>query len=211
MTFNRALVAALAIILLATPLKAGTIYEVAPLSLNEGGPTSDVDIGLRAFDSFRLGSAATVREVEWYGFDFTGGQFQVSFSHSAGSVPSATPFFQATVTPTVTPTAGNTSFFSAEIGSQSLDADTDYWLSIFSITANPANFNWMIAIPGSPSDFRTNVSRNLTSGAHTLTFGDLAFALKDDTGVIPIPAALPLLLSGLSGLGLVAWRRRKAT
>ena len=30
------------------------------------------------------------------------------------------------------------------------------------------------------------------------------------SSVIPIPAALPLLLSGLVGLGLIGWRRRKA-
>ena len=29
-------------------------------------------------------------------------------------------------------------------------------------------------------------------------------------GVIPIPATLPLLLTGLAGLGLIGWRRRKA-
>ena len=29
-------------------------------------------------------------------------------------------------------------------------------------------------------------------------------------GTVPVPAALPLLLSGLLGLGVVGWRRRKA-
>ena len=29
-------------------------------------------------------------------------------------------------------------------------------------------------------------------------------------GVIPVPAALPLLLSGLVDLGLIGWRKRRA-
>lgn len=37
-----------------------------------------------------------------------------------------------------------------------------------------------------------------------------AINLNDDTGVIPVPAALPLLLSGLAGLGFAGRRRKQA-
>ena len=32
----------------------------------------------------------------------------------------------------------------------------------------------------------------------------------EELNVIPVPVALPLLLSGLAGLGLIGWRKRKA-
>ena len=32
-----------------------------------------------------------------------------------------------------------------------------------------------------------------------------------ETSVIPVPAALPLLMTGLGALGLIGWRRRRAT
>ena len=45
-------------------------------------------------------------------------------------------------------------------------------------------------------------------GPDALTFLEGA-ELVLEAGVIPIPAALPLLLTGLAGLGLIGWRRRK--
>ena len=41
-----------------------------------------------------------------------------------------------------------------------------------------------------------------------ITYDDVQFGGAD--GVIPIPAALPLLLTGLASLGLFGWRRRAA-
>ena len=43
--------------------------------------------------------------------------------------------------------------------------------------------------------------------------GSSAFPFAADwtlTSTVPVPAALPLLLSGLVGLGLIGWRKRKA-
>lgn len=42
------------------------------------------------------------------------------------------------------------------------------------------------------------------------TFMDEIRVIVASPSVIPVPAALPLLLTGLAGLGLIGWRRRKA-
>lgn len=44
------------------------------------------------------------------------------------------------------------------------------------------------------------------------TFADATFDFEtfDETGVIPLPAALPLLAGGLGVLGLMGWRRRRS-
>ena len=39
---------------------------------------------------------------------------------------------------------------------------------------------------------------------------DLSSALVRDIAAVPVPAALPLMLSGLGMLGFMGWRRRKA-
>ena len=85
----------------------------------------------------------------------------------------------------------------------------------------PAPFPLTIAIPftdrltfalasGLPSlGIRIQIAGGLAS-APSLGFFEDARIILDDGAVIPVPAALPLLLTGLAGLGLIGWRRRKA-
>jgi len=54
------------------------------------------------------------------------------------------------------------------------------------------------AYPGTAFDFTGTYTIGASSGSGTFTVNP-----------VPLPAALPLLLSGLGGLGLVGWRRRK--
>ena len=48
------------------------------------------------------------------------------------------------------------------------------------------------------------------SGASALFGSDLTFTPVGSTPVVPLPATLPLFATGLAGLGLLGWRRKKA-
>jgi hypothetical protein len=39
--------------------------------------------------------------------------------------------------------------------------------------------------------------------------GSMSFIAEGTTAVVPLPAALPLFATGLAGLGLLGWRRKK--
>jgi hypothetical protein len=58
----------------------------------------------------------------------------------------------------------------------------------------------------------TFASLGVTPGTYVWTWGtgaDQSFTLE--IGTAPIPAALPLFATGLGGLGLIGWRRKRKT
>jgi hypothetical protein len=96
----------------------------------------------------------------------------------------------------------------------------DFWFFHFSGT--PSSFvatfdgNTLLSLTNPTTAPFTEFSFVVTAAGTTAT---LAFAFHDDPGVLlldevsvsqtPIPAALPLFVSGLGALGLIGWRRKK--
>lgn len=55
-----------------------------------------------------------------------------------------------------------------------------------------------------------SVEYGLTDGTGAFILDDLSFTDAPPVAPVPVPAALPLLLSALAGLGFMGWRRRRS-
>ena len=85
----------------------------------------------------------------------------------------------------------------------------------FALTAaEQAQFNTILAFAGS-SGFFAGLAASLGCGASPCLVSNdgpdsfVGFAQGGATQVVPLPGALPLFVTGLAGLGLISWRRRK--
>jgi len=89
-----------------------------------------------------------------------------------------------------------------------LSANTTYWIGMSSTSIHEF---LQMGLQLGPDDSRMFVF----SGTNPLGFtgtnaGDMAFRLHGTAvAPVPVPAALPLFLSGLMGLGVVGWRKRR--
>jgi hypothetical protein len=76
----------------------------------------------------------------------------------------------------------------------SMEANTLYYIQL-DLLLNPG-----------PSNVEISALIDPTFGA---TGGSFIFSPGVTSAVTPVPAALPLFISGLGGLGLLGWRRNK--
>ena len=134
----------------------------------------------------------------WMHPNFTGFTVVSWLSPSAGTVDIDFKFFD------MDPNGGDGVGWFVDLGSDSGELDSGTFanggatglitLNLLSVAAGD-RINFLVAPLSSASFDSTGLTATIT---------------LSETNVIPVPAALPLLLTGLAGLGLIGWRRRKA-
>ena len=168
---------------------------------------------------FILGGNTSVNQATWYGTMYapdpldTGDtwNFNLTFYSDAAGLPGAVLASRA-VTADVTDTgvdiAGERAYlFDAAFADVALSGATSYWFVVEN-TGTQQTFRWTRATAGND----TAISQD--GGATWDTFDDptrtpVNFTLYGDLGTTPLPAALPLFATGLGGLGLLGWRRKR--
>lgn len=192
----------------AAAAEATVLYQRAPAGTTNT-PAARSAGDRTAYDDFSLSDQAQVTSIDWIGFSGPGSEFQIGIYASVPgvpiSVPAATPLFQVTVTPTVTPDA-DFSFvrhFAADLGTSFLlEADTLYWLAIRNVTPGGSFWGWNgdgggISISQGPNGYGFNaISLFFTLNGEFVT----------DVVAVSEPATLSLFAAGLLGLAMV--RRR---
>jgi hypothetical protein len=94
----------------------------------------------------------------------------------------------------VGPEAGQLFTFSNFGGSEPNDGPSNVWMNLGSVLAGIANGQWADAAGG------LNSAGNQIAG----------YFVEYQVGTVPLPAALPLMLTGLAGFGFIGWRRKRA-
>lgn len=167
------------------------------------------------FDDFKLPQADTITSVQWVGFNSLspGASFTISFTtdSSPGSFfPNTTPFITETVTPTIATYTSEEDEFTAVLPqSVSLDAGTDYWISIY----EPNEFwGWISATAApDPGALPPGAAFDLVGGTRPAFIGiDLNFTLigQPTSQSVPEPASLALFGAGLASLIVLRRRQR---
>jgi hypothetical protein len=199
-----------------------TDYRASPVNQTANGLDSRFGAGqVNVFNSYHIIAAGEQNSIEDGGagaglIGKNGFDYDPHFGGAGGSNSTATYRFSTTTALSKLSAslvwnidiAGGTSRFSGAAtlfdmdlllydvtGSQLLLADSA------SATENTENI-WASLVPG--RDYMIEVVPGKTQAPF-----DWDYALAWNVAVVPIPAALPLFISGLGGLFFVAWRRKK--
>jgi len=181
-------------------------------------------LGYITADNFRLGSAATLTQVGWYGSyaapytEPVSDNFTIAFytADSLGKPDNDTALvFNVGNTVNRVDTGVDVSYsglnryaYTANIAGPVLAANTSYWISIFADTTSGSEWRWERSAQGQGDNVEAycNGTTNAICGTGWIgNSADLAFSLKGTA--VPIPAAAWLFGSAL--LGLAGIKRSK--
>lgn len=201
---------------LSTAIAAGALLAAAPLmsaqalsayTLTIGGDTNN--------PTFTLTNTSTALE-RILAFEFTIGDTAFNFDATTGHTAPA----GGTVTPGAPGTGQNgartdffridyTNFDPGESSSNNADVDRDNANTVENF--NSVFFNNGMAPNSIASVFFDNdVRLDLTLPDQAQTMSSYTFGQSASMNPVPVPAALPLMASGLGLLGFMGWRRKKA-
>lgn len=196
---------AVGLLFAAPSAEAGIIYQQSPAA-NAGAQGSYGPA--RAFDDFKLTTAAKVTGVNWWGNNWgAADSFVIGFYLNNGSTiyPASTPFYETTVTATK-----DSGYFEADLPTPvDLPGNTDLWISIYD---QSGQFDWLIASGASqPGSLGEGLSVQRWASGDRLGGFDNAFVLEGDPIGVPEPSTALLLAGGVFGLAGLARRRRART
>jgi hypothetical protein len=194
---------------LAPAASASTLYQSIPdLTVPAYGYFVSNGVTHRVFDTFTLGSNSTVQSVT-FAIEKNFSNAGVSIWSIASGFPGTQLFSQYFTRDQFASAVGGpsdaTEIVTVNLASLSLNAGT-YDISFY----NPTNLDplWVALFvnAGGQAVFLPDPIGQVPAGRSA------GFILNGTTAVAatPLPAALPLLVSALGGLGFVGWRRRKA-
>ena len=164
------------------PLDAGDIYA---FGVRNDGP-------IIVFDDYENWASTTVTRGTWDD-EFTGG------------IGGGTIFSALIGGPTPTTLGDFDTFFGFEGEEETSEFDTAF---VYFLILGPPDLPPIAPRSPPTGGFFFEALREFSPFAAFAKGG--FFAGPTSSGVIPVPAALPLMLSGLVGLGLIGWRKRRA-
>ena len=176
---------------------SAVLYE-NPFQGTNTGWFSGNSSGYKVYDNFTLSDNSIITEFAFSAYD--SGYVPTSFEISIYSDNTFTnTLFQQTylIGEAIITPDGSAQIISVSIPSLSLSAG-EYWVSPYGLSGSLLALN----VTGAQGDNALFQAGNGNVG------GELAMRISGDVSAVPLPAALPLMLSGLGALGF-AVRRKK--